>query len=148
MIFQNKIVTCIHTLNKIKSGRVLQNKFAISIHTPYKIKSARVLQNKIVISIHTLNKIKSARVLQNKIVTSIHCNLFIHETGVPRCAIYIHCNLFILIHIHCNLFNQKKVFDRLTSVCRRQRLPCTCGREAAGEEEDASSSDVDNGGGD
>jgi hypothetical protein len=128
MVFQNKIVTCIHTLNKIKSGRVLQNKFAISIHTPHKIKSVRVLQN--------------------KIVTSIHCNLFIHETGVPRCAIYIHCNLFILIYIHCNLFNQKKVFGRLTSVCRRQRLPCACGREAAGEEEDASSSDVDNGGGD
>jgi uncharacterized membrane protein len=52
----------------------------------HKIKSARVLQNKIATSIHTLHKIKSARVLQNKIVKPIHFNLFIHETGVSRCA--------------------------------------------------------------
>jgi hypothetical protein len=43
-------------------------------------------------------------VLQNKIVTSIHCNLFIHETWVSQCAIYIHYNLFILIYIYYNLF--------------------------------------------
>jgi hypothetical protein len=43
-------------------------------------------------------------VLQNKIITSIHYNQFIYETEVSWCAIYIHCNLFILIYIHYNLF--------------------------------------------
>jgi hypothetical protein len=116
-----------------------------------------VLQNKIVISIYTLNKIKSTRVHQNKIITSIHCNLFIHEIWVSRCVIYIHCNLFILIYIYYNLFIhlhtlksiKRRFLGGLTSVWRRRRLPCTCGRAAVMvKEEEAGSSDVDGSGGD
>jgi hypothetical protein len=56
--------------------------------------------------------------------------------------------IYSLIYIHCNLFDQKKIFGELTSVCRQQRLLCTCGRAVAvTTEEEASPSDVDGGGG-
>jgi hypothetical protein len=56
--------------------------------------------------------------------------------------------IYSLIYIHCNLFDQKKVFGELTSVCRQQRLLCTCGRAVAvTTEEEAGPSDVDGGGG-
>jgi hypothetical protein len=67
--------------------------------------------------------------------------MYIHETGVPRCAIYIHCNLFIhlhtlqSIHLFIYLIDQKKVFGELTSVCRWWRFPCMHSRVTAVEEE-------------
>jgi hypothetical protein len=79
--------------------------------------------------------------------------MYIHKIGVPRCAMYIHCILFIHLHtlqsIHsfiCSI-DQKKVFDELTSVCRRRRLPLVHDRPAVAEEE-AGSSGIDGGGAD
>jgi hypothetical protein len=46
MVLQNKIVTSIYILNKIKSARVIQNKIVISIHTLHKIKLANVRASK------------------------------------------------------------------------------------------------------
>jgi hypothetical protein len=49
----------------------------------------------------------------------------------------------------CNLFDQKKVFDELTSVCQWCRLPCVCGRAAVvAVEEKAGSSCINGSGGD
>jgi hypothetical protein len=67
--------------------------------------------------------------------------------------------IYSFIYVHYNLFDQKKVFSKLTSVCRWRRLPCTRGRVAVAEEEEADSSasmaveetgmsGVDGGGGD
>jgi hypothetical protein len=53
--------------------------------------------------------------------------------------------IYSFIYIHCNLFDPKKVFDELTTVYRRRRLPCMCGRAAATAEEEAGSSSVDSG---
>jgi hypothetical protein len=106
---------------------------------------------------------------QGHIHLFIHCILFIaiyiDETGVPRCAIYIYCNLFIHLHtlqsihsstyiviysfiyIHCNLFisfiysiDEKKIFGELTSVCWQLRFPCTRNRAVVAEEEGGLSS--------
>jgi hypothetical protein len=57
-------------------------------------------------------------------------------------AIYSFSSTYIVIYS----IDQKKVFGELTSVCRRRRLPCTCGKAAAVVEEEAGSSGVDGGG--
>jgi hypothetical protein len=59
-------------------------------------------------------------------------------------------------HLSIHLFDQKKIFDELTSMWWRQRFPCGRSRAAATTEEEASveaaaeeigSSDIDGGGG-
>jgi hypothetical protein len=56
---------------------------------------------------------------------------------------YIHSFTYIAIYSI-----KRRFFNELTSVCRRRRLPCVCGKVAATEEEEAGSSGVDGGGGD
>jgi hypothetical protein len=62
----------------------------------------------------------------------------------------IHSHLHTLQSIHSSTLSDKiRVFGELTSMCRRQRLLCACGREAAVvAEEEAGSSGVDGCGGD
>jgi hypothetical protein len=72
------------------------------------------------------------------------CNLYTLQS--------IHSPLHTLQYIHLSTYIaiysiKRRFFGELTSVCRQRRLPCTCGRVAAEEEEEVGLSGIDGGGG-